>query len=92
MGSIVLNQRCSWGGVRVRLYLALECAISVYSGPTQLKNEVLPEFTSTHQKVQLSPAMYHPIYQTIQLNDLKMIQFHRDHKVLQMIMKEACQL
>jgi len=90
MGSIVLN-RCSWGGVR--LYLALECATSVYRGPTQLQNDVMPDFASTHQKVQLSPAMYHPMYQNRQLKDLKMIKFHRDHKVLQIVTKElACQL
>jgi len=50
----------------------------------------MPDYTSTHQKVQLSPAMYHPIYQNRQLKDLKIIQFHKDDKVLQMNTKEAC--
>jgi len=46
---------------------------------SQLQNKVMPDYTITHQKVQLSPAIYHLVYQNRQLKDLKMIQFHRDH-------------
>jgi len=96
MGSIVLNQsiNCLCGGVR--LYLALRKSVRQVSTVgyfrSQLQNKVMPDYTSTHQKIQLSPAMYHPIYQNRQLKDLKMIQFHRDQNVLQMNTKEACKL
>jgi len=33
----------------------------------------MPDLKSTHEKVQLLPAMYHPIYQNRQLKNLKMI-------------------
>jgi len=46
----------------------IECATSVYNGPTQLLNEVMSDFTSTHQKaavyirgVQMKPLVTHII-------------------------------